>query len=98
MKFYNGDNVGLRDEFRSVLLKELAEHRSPDVAELKTELETLAKQRDEAREELKEATAEFVRALASAYRERDEVQSQLVTANNRIAAAQSALDGKPANQ
>lgn len=72
VKFYNGDNVGLRDEFRSVLLKELAEHRSPEVAELKTELETLAKQRDEAREELKEATAEFVRALSAAHRERDE--------------------------
>ena len=67
-------------------------------ADLRAEIESLAKQRDEAREELKEATAEFVRALSSAYRKRDEVQSQLVTANNRIAAAQSALDGKPANQ
>lgn len=39
--------------------------------QLKTEIETLAKQRDEAREELKEATAEFVRALSAAHSERD---------------------------
>lgn len=82
VKFYNGDNVGLRDEFRSVLLKELAEHRSPEVAELKAEIETLAKQRDEAREELKEATAEFVRALAIANRERDE--ANLVAKSNLL--------------
>ena len=66
VKFYNGDNVGLRDEFRSVLLKELAEHRSPDV-------ELLRKQKIDAEialqdlvEEMKENQAEFVRALASA--------------------------------
>lgn len=77
-----------------------AENAKPydPVAELKSEIETLAKQRDEARDELKEATAEFVRALSAAYRDRDELQNQLGTANKRIAAAQLALDGNTANQ
>lgn len=50
--------------------------------QLKAEIETLAKQRDEAREELKEATAEFVRALAIANRERDE--ANLVAKSNLL--------------
>lgn len=51
--------------------------------QLKTEIETLAKQRDEAREELKEATAEFVRALSAANDQRDSALYELSVALDR---------------
>jgi hypothetical protein len=62
-----------------------AENAKPydPVAELKSEIETLAKQRDEAREELHEATAEFVRALSAANDQRDSALSELSIALDR---------------
>ena len=52
-------------------------------ADLRAEIETLAKQRDEAREELKEATAEFVRELSAANNQRDLTLSELSIALDR---------------
>lgn len=73
-----------------------AVHAEQTTAELKAEIESLAAQRDEARDELKEATAEFVRALSIAHKERDTLQIELERSNQCIASARHALDGKAA--
>lgn len=70
------------DDFLGVSAIDGTKVYSASPADLRAEIETLAKQRDEAREELKEATAEFVRALAIANRERDE--ANLVAKSNLL--------------
>ena len=103
--------LGDQGEFLGVSeINGAAVHAEQTTAELKAEIESLAAQRDEARDELKEATAEFVRALAIARRElvleraghagaKAALKKAIEVANGwskRIEAAQFVLDGKTA--
>lgn len=96
--------VLLEKRFRETIEKEMLEHSvgitqtDPGLTrrkntELRAEIETLAKQRDEAREELKESTAEFVRALSLSNREAVLDRAELVGAKVALKQAKEFADG-----
>ena len=101
-KFFSGTREDMRKEFESVVRKELGEHPKymvPVVENVrKDHIELLRQQKIDAEralqdlvEEMKEHQAEFVRALASANRERDAARASASNRGRIIAEARTIL-------